>query len=207
MYLDALHHRGLVAAVDSLCGAGCCFLVDFTNKVLSTLPDQNLQLSLSTFFCVHLAHHASHRSAPGVNRILRFSSSYCAIQISARLLRRFLIEFPKSVPRGATPRLGYPPISRPQLRRVQATGAGDRAGAPRRACRARTGAGTGGLPASQAVGCQNPFSKFPHTKSGSSRPLGAPHPGAAGPDPKTTSRVYEKGRPKGSPGERSGASQ
>ena len=70
----------------------------------------------------------------------------------------------------------------------------------------RMGAANGGLRVSQAAGCQNPFSKFAHTKSAPCRHLGAPHPAAAGPGPKTTSRVCEKGRLKGSPGERSGAS-
>lgn len=151
------------------------------------------------FFPVHLAHNTLQRSALTCNRILRFFSSFCAIQRSARSLRRFLIEFPKSgCGGGGLPSDKAPPIARcrPLAR------AGWRA-----ACGACTGAGIGRLPASHAVGCQNPFSKFPHTKSGSCRPLGAPHPGAAGPEPKTTSRVYEKGRPKGSPGERLGASQ
>ena len=156
---------------------------------------------------MHLADQASHCSALTVNRILRFFSFFCAITCPARTLRRFLIEFPKSrcggLPSGLAT-LWFGPLV--QAAEGHWCGAGGRR-APQWACTGCTGAEIGGSPASQAVGCQNPFSKFSHTKSGPCRPLGAPHPGAAGFEPKTTPRVYEKGRPKGSPGERSGASQ
>lgn len=45
---------------------------------------------------MHLAQQASHCSALTANRILRFFSLFRAITCSARTLRRFLIEFPKS---------------------------------------------------------------------------------------------------------------
>ncbi len=79
------------------------------------------------FFFVHLAHQASHRSAPTVNRILRFFSLFRAITRPVWTPRRFLIEFPKSRGGGGYPPVWLPSGSVPACRPLKATGAGGRA--------------------------------------------------------------------------------
>lgn len=158
----------------------------------------NSQHSIPDFLSVHAASQGSQRYPGSVNRAFRFPSFVCATYrpcgIAVRLAIELRILVPGATPwSGATPRLGSAICA---ARGCRTQGAAQWARAP---C---TGGTLGGVPATHAVGCQNPFSKFPHTKSASCWPLGAPRPGAAGPGPKTTSRVYEKGRPKGSPSER-----